>query len=598
MNAKVLPFVPADDPVLRLPSPAEMEALLRGPEAESFMAFLTDRQAQIENREKDPFRHGYEPAIWGVCDDLLCRGVKVVLIDPVDSTPREIMGGSEIYCSGGNRSSKTEYAASRLVRQLVKKPWARAWAFHTTGPSSIAMQQPRVWKYLPPEWKNMRKSRVADIKFSPKNGFAGITPNFVGPNGAQCWFKNYAQSEDTIEGEELDLCWLDELVPISIIEGVRLRLATRNGVLIITFTPIKGYTPTVKTLIHGATDVLSVPATLLPILGEDGQPTGRLEKVPRVQQAMIPDLKIVYFHIFDNPFGNAPEVIKKAATKGRDGIKCRCYGVPTETIGAQFTMFKAEIHVITREHFAAHCKTGTNKHVTDPCSGRNWFHLWARALPDERTLVIYREWPTPGGYIRGVGDPGWWAEPDGKLHDGKRGDAQKPWGFGHERNAEEILRAEGWQDAQILDGIRRQNCMPGKGEAWAKAETIFQRDMDSRFGAAPTLARGESTTLIDSMAELGMQFEPAPGEHQQEGIDEIQNLLYFDSEKAIGPENKPRLLITENCRNLIFALETFTGMDGPHGACKDPVDVLRYISLAPPLYLPDYALKSRGGGSY
>src|SRR4051812_16085105 len=116
----VLDFVPEDDPVLPLPAAAEMESALRET-PEEFVAWLKKRQEDIRRREADPFRHGHEPAIWHVVDDLLCRGRKVVLIDPVDGTPREIIGGSEVYISGGNRASKTDYAAKKLVRKLVDK---------------------------------------------------------------------------------------------------------------------------------------------------------------------------------------------------------------------------------------------------------------------------------------------------------------------------------------------------------------------------------------------------------------------------------------------------------------------------------------------
>ena len=138
----VLPFVPEDDPVLPLPPREQMERAWLEHPAE-FADYLTKRQRAIELRESDPFAHGYEPKIWALADDLLVRGRRVVLIDPRDDTPHEIVGGSELYISGGNRSSKSEYAASRVVRKLVEKNMARAWCFHSTGPTSIAMQQPR-----------------------------------------------------------------------------------------------------------------------------------------------------------------------------------------------------------------------------------------------------------------------------------------------------------------------------------------------------------------------------------------------------------------------------------------------------------------------
>lgn len=321
--------------------------------------------------------------------------------------------------------------------------------------------------------------------------------------------------------------------------------------------------------------------------------------LPRVQQAAYQPLKIVYFNVFDNPFGNPPEIIEKAKAKGREGILTRCYGVPTKPTGVKFPTFRPEVHCITPEQFRTLAPEGTNKHVCDPCSGRNFAHIWARRLPDERTLVVYRESPSPGQYVQGVGDPGWWAEAGDKA-DGAKGDAQKPFGWGHERNIEEILRLEGWRDAEIAAALAAGDCdtPPKRGKDEPPVEEVACRDMDSRFGSAPTITRSETKTLIESMADLGMTFEPAPGEHQQEGIDELHDLLYFDPLRPLGPENKPKLVIVENCRNVIWALQNWTGNDGQHGACKDFIDLLRYVALDPPVYVEPGRDRCHGGGAY
>lgn len=605
-----LPFVPVDDPVLPLPSVAEMEAAMQEHPHE-FLTWLRERQDGLEARRRDPLRHGFEPKIWNVVDDLLVAGKKIVLIDPPTGAPKTILGGSEVYLSGGNRSSKTEFAASRIVRVLVGKINARTWCFHTTGPSSIAMQQPRIWKYLPPEWKTVRKHTIADIKYGQKNGFAGITPTFVGPNGSQNWFKNYAQGIGTIEGEELDAAWFDELVPYDFIDTTRYRLTDRRGIMIITFTPVEGYTPTVAELTEGAVDALRVPAVYLPKIGPGKVPTGEYETVPRVQMGNLhkqPNLRIVYFHITDNPFSNPEEIVIKARARGRTGILERCYGVAEKLGGTMFPTFNRAVHTITRAQFEEACREGTNYQLGDPCSGRNFFMFWARALPGGQT-VIYREWPSPGQFIQGIGDPGPWAEFDASKPDGKRGPAQRPWGFGLVRIIEEILRAEGWRDEEISEAIARRDCSKpravaggkngkGKMENGRAAEVIFERLLDSRFGNAPTITRNSTETLIDALADLGMVFEPTNGEHLREGIDRIHDLLYCNREKPLGPENRPRLLVVEDCVNVIWAFTNWTGLDGQHGACKDPMDLVRYLALREPEHFTADDLKPRGGGAY
>ncbi len=599
-----LGFVPSANPGWPLPDAERLMAAVRET-PEELAEFLRQREERIQRAEKDQLRYGYEPDIWHVVDDLLCAGKTVTLIDPIAGVPREIVAGSEVYISGANRSSKSQYAARTIVKACVDKRKVRAWCFHATGPRSLAQQQPRVWQYIPPAWKAIRKHPIAYLRYKPATGFSGEPPTFIGPNASQCWFMNYAMDVGGLEGDEIDIAWMTELVPFQFIEAVRFRLAQRAGRLILDFTPAGGYTPTVGQLIENAQDVVRVKAELLP------KPETKLgcETVPRVQRAdpnRNPQLSIVYFHLADNPFANAEEVIKKARAGGRKKILERVYGVAEKLAGNLFPTFKRAAHVITEAQWRTlkAAGDGTRKHYVDPCSGRNWAMLWAEALPDEHTLVVYREWPCPGVPIRGLGDPGWWAEFDANKPDGKRGDAQQPWGFSLERYFDEILHAEGWSDEEIERAKAIRNCevLPHRplrdGKKPAPVESIWERDIDSRFGAAPTVTKSESTTLIDSMGELGMHFEPAPGEHQREGIDALHDLLYFDDQRAIDPLNRPRLLVHECCQNTIMTLENYTGADGAHGAMKDFFDLLRYMALAPPEYYPAEQLQTRGGGSY
>jgi hypothetical protein len=85
---------------------------------------------------------------------------------------------------GGNRSGKTEWAGERSGPPAVEKKQSVAWCFQTTAPNSIEMQQPRVFKYLPSEWRTARKGTVTNITFSVKGGFT--ESKFVAPNGSQC----------------------------------------------------------------------------------------------------------------------------------------------------------------------------------------------------------------------------------------------------------------------------------------------------------------------------------------------------------------------------------------------------------------------------
>jgi phage terminase large subunit-like protein len=515
--------------------------------------FLWQRHWHIQAMAEDPFRHGHRNPMWRRVDEALATGTNIALI------------------MGGNRSSKSEYAARKVMETLCASPGKRAWCFQTTGPNSIEMQQPYIYKYIPKEWKDAKKGKVTDISYRRKTGFSEST--FILPNESQCWFRNYAQDIDTIEGGEVDIIWFDELVPLDWVETALYRIVTRAGKMLVTFTPIEGYSPTVKDFLQGARTIETAPAELLP--RDPKNPAMGFETVPVIQECAKPGRKIFYFHTADNPFAGWETLKATLQGASKADILCRAYGVPTKAIANQFPRFKETIHVVPA---ATIPKDGTWYHGNDPCSGRNFFMLWAKALPNGQVAIV-REWPQADDYLEGIGWPGPWAEPDGKLADGKRGPAQKPFGFSLRRYADEIQRV---------------NKELGKGNA-IDIECSW---MDSRFGNTPTLSRDTATTLIEQMEEVGIYYLPAPGENLSEGIDMINDALYFDDSKPIDATNRPRLIIADNCKNLIFALQEWTGLDGKHGASKDPIDVLRYLLLGGIEYIAPGQMKISGGGSY
>jgi hypothetical protein len=247
-------------------------------------------------------------------------------------------------------------------------------------------------------------------------------------------------------------------------------------------------------------------------------------------------------------------------------------------------MFKEDVHVLHVEQFKeiekAHAG-GSRYHLVDPCSGRNWFMIWVYC-PYPKKWIVYREWPShghPSAYIPGVGDIGEWAV-QGNAHDGERGPAQEALGFGLERYKAEIERVEGGED-------------------------IFERWIDSRYANAAKTEREGTTTLIEQMQELGTDFHAMTAEKSILGnndgsLDMINSALYYDLETPVGSFsgslarlNEPQLLVTENCPNTIFALKNWTGKDGQHGACKDPIDCLRGLFLSELDFISGEMLKPR-----
>jgi hypothetical protein len=675
-------------PIFRLPS--KEEALAMGPDR--FELLRRERQRRMELERDDPLHHGFEPGIWHVVDDLLCDGKTVTIVDPngVD-VPREMRGALELLLTGSNRATKSEYCGKKCMKVLADVDDARTWSFAETGPISIARQQPLFWKYLPNEVKRLaagtgkaKQGAVLNIAYTKKNGFTEQT--FVLPNGAQHWFKNYAQDIENVEGDQLDAVWCDEGAKPELVKTLRFRLGDRGGILLVSFTPIDdSYTAIVNEYDKGARTVLEVPAELLPLKDENGRETGRFEKVPRVKVAGPGSdgnqrANIVYFHITDNPYfgfsgrpkpGETPTFGKdrfykmlRGATRAK--ILARAYGVATRAAGNQFPKFSEGIHVLEPDRIP---RIGTNFHVVDPCPGRNWFMIWIRIDRAGRKYV-YREWPSyghPGAYIPGIGDPGPWTLPGGRkaqgwiAYVGERGPAQIPFGWGLSRYKEEILRVEGngvpvlaessetkhiERDLKDSSGEAREstnvsvvtpvegatgngsrsshsrgavpNPLAGKREpayaegygvvrpvAKATGEKIDERWMDSRYGASPTQSKERITTLIEQMAEEDMEFLAASGKEIGEGVALINDALDYDGEVGLGEYspalsrvNAPSLFVSRDCPNVIYALREWTGKDGQHGACKDPVDVLRYAVLEDLDYIGEDAFAWSGGGSY
>ena len=153
---------------------------------------LEKREEIIRLEEADPYRFGFEPDHWKHSRELVKKSDELAIL-------------------GGNRSGKTEFCAKMTVEKMLEIPKARVWSFHTTHQSSLQVQQPAVYKYLPVEYRNIKKSKVTNVSYTQKNGFSDNT--FVLPNGSQCTFMNYAQNRQVIEGNGVDQVWVDEFCP-------------------------------------------------------------------------------------------------------------------------------------------------------------------------------------------------------------------------------------------------------------------------------------------------------------------------------------------------------------------------------------------------
>ncbi len=592
------------------------------------------RERAIKMEADDPYNHGYEPAFWNALDWFIAE---------LRATyPKEVV---EVCIFGGNRAGKTDYAAKRVCEAVGENKNWLVWCFHTEQKSSRAIQQSRIWTYFPTQHKpaegKVRKTIRQRINYNPETGF---TENgFTVPNESQCIFKFYSGNADALEGDQPHFVWSDERIPIDWIEAIAVRLLTRagqlggligeleealerhragelermpralrcrmwQGVHLVTFTPLDGLTPAVGRFTKGARTMLAGEARQLPVLGDGGKVTG-YEQMPRLVVQDGSPTAAAYFWNEDNRHGGNHEgMVKLAAKKNwtRADRQIKFYGYTEKTSEALFARFSTDVHVVPA---SALPRGGTWYHVVDPCNGRNWFMGWFLAAPDGKHYAA-AEWPPVEGYIPGEGVLGPWVTDSlGKKKDGTPGPAQKPLGWGCERYAEEIRRVEGllW---------RMQHPEVGDPEYSGEAIEPAARIMDSRYGNAPNASSTGTRTIMEIMLEHDMGFVPsgqtfaADGEVKSrvtEGYGVINDLLDYDEELAAvdefgvkrpDPAQAPRLYVVEDCLNFRWVLENFTGLDGQHGAGKDPADVVRYYAIAGPEHFPEDEWGGLGGGSY
>jgi hypothetical protein len=266
-----------------------------------------------------------------------------------------------------------------------------------------------------------------------------------------------------------------------------------------------------------------------------------------------------------------------------------------------FPKFLPKVHVLPAEAIPEH---GTNYFFMDPAGDRNCFLTWARITPEG--AYIYREWP--GNYaIPDVGIPGPWSVPSGKkdgLNDGARGEGQQSFGFGLLRYKFEIARLERWHDWIRWAKDRDPDDYPEEDELmeWdarnGAEEVIETRVVDSRAASTPRIERDRPVTLYEELQDAGLDFELAPGAEIRDGLMLINNALDYDANKDGSFFNRPKLMISDACQNTIYSLGNYRNVDGDDGACKDPVDNLRYLYTAQCEYVPGSQARGRRGFYY
>lgn len=509
--------------------------------------------------------------------------------------------------------------------------------------------------------RNKKQRQQYRVHYSPDGGFDGL---LILPNGCEIYFLNYTQQPNDFLGWELgkdtsvtldpkvpDIgALLDENCPLTWLENIQMRCSTRGAKIHWMYSPQDGITPAIRDLKSNAVTVKSLPAELLgTTVNVPGLPRGHM---PYVQVDEAKRLAIFYRYTEWNPFsgydrpGGVRELCLGKANK--DYTMRHAYGYCESVRGRACPKFSVEVNVVLP---TAVPPLGTNYSVTDPHGAKNWFTIWARACPGRPgDVFIYREFPdyeTFGDWAVTSANP--------KKLNGDRGPAQPTIGFGPAQYKNLFLRLEKinvpaavkewaaavngehptsnsqqptaneenedarWEELlkSVSDPAQRlaiQNAVKNEEDLDALTETIFERLIDPRAarnqnaterGGIDLLTKlaQASTKAVDGADAAPMYFTPAPGLDLREGISQLNELLYYDeTQERVSLLNAPRLYVSSNCRNVIWALQNYclpTDELTSDDACEEPMDCLRYLVTRGVRYIePGGKIKTSGGGSY
>ena len=519
-----------DHPVWKKPlSDEEMEWLLENDPA-LLQKLWEAHEGRIKAAEEDPLNHGVELEHWGYAEERLETSLSVMAL-------------------GGNRSGKTEWGARCVVRAAIKNPGSVIVCFAQDEDASVRIQQSAVFRNLPPEYKKKAKTETEYINYKVKTGFSGAS--LILENGSQILFHKYSQfiaNRSKFEGLELGSkeptwhnigLWLDEyLEDGDLVETMRFRLATRNSKMLMTFTPIDGYTPFISSYLKDVETLRTRPAKLL-----NG------EQLPLIQDSFKKRCGIVYFHSDLNPFGGYDRIAEELKHSHRDEILTRAYGIPVKSMTTLFPLFNTAVHVSSRRPKISD-KTHTVYQVVDPAGARSYTAIWA-AVDEKGFVSVLKEFPERNIYGEWAkfGDPRW-----------KHGPAADKHFFSVQAYVNEFKRVE--EELGI---------------------TVFQRVGDSRYFAREN---EDSIDLFAQFSDCGMHFVPSNGIDIDTGITSLDKWFEYNPNEPVGPVNKPILNIHESCGNLINSLVNWGHRGKSDEALKDFVDCIRYLRMANDGYGP------------
>jgi hypothetical protein len=624
---------------------------------EAIVECFQARETSIENSELDRYAYGFWLPTW---QENLWEIARLRVENP----------GKPItfLCAGSNGSSKSEFAAAVMVTAMMQTeslPRRKAeqpvfWCLAETEPKSEAVEQPKIYAWLPSDYKtvkgSVKKTARGKLGYNDAGGFTDNTFSLY--HGGICRFRFWSAAPDAVlEGprplaawsdEELPFYWLEQIEKrllteaehsVAIVPKLKMLLAQRDadplmpfprdmigqlmmGVHLLTYTAKNGYTETVRAFMDRSRVVQEIEAdpTLLPRRDSAGNIVGG-EWMPKLVHCKSKHRRVRFMHAWENPLGGNWEAMRETAKeKGRAEILWWCYGVAEKSSDTPFPNFDVRIHVRP----ALWCPPMASWfNIVDPnaTGGRQWFMLWACVVGQHYNdlapgdIWVAREWPQRNDAIPTIGRPGEWARPGGKNGMGLRGSAQSAWPVGIQWRAEEIKRVE--RELALAHGRP-----PSDIANWEVMKHFIpegNRIMDARPLNTQLAGQTETKTLFDYLEENELSFYGAGRDSGastgetivKHGLMMVNNALYFNRDHAvlnpktgwleINPQlgRGPRLRIADCCENLIDSIVNLPGDASPDSAWKDPIDCLRYLIIADPQFISEQDQQGYSpGGSY
>ena len=557
----------------KAPTDEEIIALATGSkeDKEILKQWHKQHEARIRLAEEDPVAYGFPLPQQEVVEGKLSE-----------------KGIDEVWVLGGNRSGKSFSAARMVMKALIENPNTQIVCWAQNEDASVERQQPYLWQMLPQKYKTKIKGEVEKINYSKATGFAG--KKFILPNGSVCYFKYYSQfqnDDSMIEGAMLGCperdckyinigTWCDEYLGDDTLLGrLRSRCGDFNAKILVTFTPMRGYTPTVGKMLDGAAILRSRKAKHPVIEGQD---------MPLVMQPEDqPEKSVIFYHSDMNPFSNWKRLFRNNANEKPEVVKKVLYGYPTKSMTAMFNTFSHESHVYSsseRKYDFSDKSKWTTYQVIDPAGTKSWCSIHA-SVNAEGDIRVWAEFPKRSIY-------GEWAV-EGKSS--VRSDDAVQWKKG--------------PAAENCGGLSYRSLIT----EWTKIEAgvpIFERIIDIRIAHNPHQSEHDGkVTIQDELSDLGFYTVPSLGTEEGSGLPLIQEALALPNpnEPFDYNTNRPRLMFDEEVGNMIFSMMNYVKNGAKSEALKDFIDVLRYLMTANggegPMHFGPNSLKQKAqGGAY